>query len=71
MNLIQNLIQWRTKIWIWIITSNAPKSLNNVKNKIKEGGQVLYSELAELETIKINANDFTLLADSQKQQTTK
>ncbi|MGX3046158.1 PBECR2 nuclease fold domain-containing protein [Helicobacter sp. T3_23-1056] len=61
----------RNKNGEWVITSNAPKSLNNVKNKIKEGGKILYNELAELETIKINANDFTLLADSQKQQTTK
>ncbi|MGX2973402.1 PBECR2 nuclease fold domain-containing protein, partial [Helicobacter sp. T3_23-1059] len=61
----------RDKNGEWIITSNAPKSINNVKNKIKQGGEILYNELVELETIKINANDFTPLADSQKQQTTK
>ncbi|WP_267892710.1 PBECR3 domain-containing polyvalent protein [Helicobacter baculiformis] len=28
----------------WVITSNAPKTLNNLKNKIKEGGEVLISD---------------------------
>ncbi len=54
----------------WIITSNAPKSLNNVKNKLKQGGELLYNDLKELETIKINANDFTQEANSPKQQAT-
>ncbi|WP_414735895.1 PBECR2 nuclease fold domain-containing protein [Helicobacter heilmannii] len=35
----------------WIIRSNAPKTLNNLQNKIKEGGEVLYSGLPELPII--------------------
>ncbi|WP_268877835.1 PBECR2 nuclease fold domain-containing protein, partial [Helicobacter vulpis] len=35
----------------WIITSNAPKTLNNLKNKIKEGGEVLLSDLPGLPII--------------------
>lgn len=35
----------------WIISSNAPKNLNNLQNKIKEGGEVLYSDLPELPII--------------------
>lgn len=35
----------------WIISSNAPKNLNNLHNKIKEGGEVLYSDLPELPII--------------------
>ena len=35
----------------WIISSNAPKNLNNLHNKIKEGGKVLYSDLPELPII--------------------
>ncbi len=31
----------------WIIVSNAPKSENGLRNKIKEGGSVLYGELPE------------------------
>lgn len=35
----------------WVISSNAPKNLNNLHNKIKEGGEVLYSDLPELPII--------------------
>ncbi|EMD8967647.1 hypothetical protein VW212_001742, partial [Campylobacter upsaliensis] len=35
----------------WIITSNAPKNLNNLKNKLNEGGELLYSDLPELTII--------------------
>ena len=35
----------------WVISSNAPKNLNNLQNKIKEGGEVLYSDLPELPII--------------------
>ncbi|MCR2108942.1 PBECR2 nuclease fold domain-containing protein, partial [Campylobacter upsaliensis] len=35
----------------WVITSNAPKTLNNLKNKIEEGGELLYSDLPELPII--------------------
>ncbi|WP_275896776.1 PBECR2 nuclease fold domain-containing protein, partial [Helicobacter suis] len=35
----------------WIIASNAPKTLNNIQNKIKGGGEVLYSTLPELPII--------------------
>ena len=35
----------------WTIRSNAPKILNNLNNKIKEGGEVLYSDLSELPII--------------------
>ncbi|WP_267891403.1 PBECR2 nuclease fold domain-containing protein, partial [Helicobacter bizzozeronii] len=35
----------------WVITSNAPKTLNNLHNKISEGGEVLISDLPELPII--------------------
>ncbi|MDY2822685.1 MAG: PBECR2 nuclease fold domain-containing protein, partial [Helicobacter sp.] len=35
----------------WIVTSNAPKTLNNIKNKINEGGELLFSKLPELPII--------------------
>lgn len=35
----------------WVITSNAPKTLSNLKNKIKMGGELLYSDLPELPII--------------------
>ncbi|MCR2097325.1 PBECR2 nuclease fold domain-containing protein [Campylobacter upsaliensis] len=35
----------------WIIASNAPKNLNNLKNKLNEGGELLYSDLPELTII--------------------
>ncbi len=45
----------------FLITSNAPKSLNNVKNKISEGGELLYSKLPELPIIaKPNLTDKAL-----------
>lgn len=35
----------------WVITSNAPKTLSNLKNKIKDGGELLHSDLPELSII--------------------
>ena len=35
----------------WVVTSNAPKTLNNIKNKINNGGELLYSNLPELPII--------------------
>lgn len=38
----------RDKNGEWIITSNAPKSINNIRNKIKQGGEILYNEIKEV-----------------------
>lgn len=35
----------------WVITSNAPKTLSNLKNKINDGGELLHSDLPELSII--------------------
>ncbi|WP_297192377.1 PBECR2 nuclease fold domain-containing protein [uncultured Campylobacter sp.] len=35
----------------WVVTSNAPKTLNNIKNKISEGGELVYNTLPELPII--------------------
>ncbi len=35
----------------WIVTSNAPKTVNNLQNKLKEGGEVVFSNLPELPII--------------------
>ncbi|WP_269430998.1 PBECR2 nuclease fold domain-containing protein, partial [Helicobacter ailurogastricus] len=35
----------------WVVTSNAPKTLNNLLNKVKEGGEVLISDLPGLPII--------------------
>lgn len=37
----------------WIVRSNAPKSVNNLHNKIKEGGKVVYGKLPD---VQINAH---------------
>lgn len=41
----------RDKQGEWIVTSNAPKSLNNVKNKLNDGGKILFSDLPEFPII--------------------
>ncbi|WP_104727401.1 PBECR2 nuclease fold domain-containing protein [Helicobacter felis] len=45
----------------WVITSNAPKTLNNLKNKISEGGEVLISNLPGLPII-ARSHDATALS---------
>lgn len=35
----------------WVVTSNAPKTLNNINNKLENGGKILYSNLPELPII--------------------
>lgn len=35
----------------WVVTSNAPKTLNNINNKLEDGGKMLYSNLPEFPII--------------------
>ncbi|WP_163498811.1 hypothetical protein [Helicobacter suis] len=56
----------------WIIASNAPKTLNNIQNKIKGGGEVLYSTLPELPIIaKSELSAKALNSEVGKAETTK
>ncbi|WP_275897247.1 PBECR2 nuclease fold domain-containing protein, partial [Helicobacter suis] len=55
----------------WVIASNAPKTLNNIQNKIKGGGEVLYSTLPELPIIAKSDTAKALNSEVGKAEATK
>ncbi|BCZ17155.1 hypothetical protein NHP190003_04370 [Helicobacter sp. NHP19-003] len=50
----------------WVITSNVPKTLNNLLNKVKEGGEVLMSDLPGLPII-AKPHDIAALSNGANQ----